>query len=132
MELYESWLFFQSEPVQTRLRKAEWVIQGVNEELDAELAMQVAADLYGVPVHEIRGKSRKPLIVLARKMAIRLMIDFTKFSLDKIGKMMGGRDHSTISFNRDSLKDWMDTDEVIRTDYLKLKKIFINKKEAIK
>lgn len=51
---------------------------------------------FNIPMTEIRGRSRSVPIVLARHVAIwRLRYELPHLSLPQIGKMMGGRDHTT-------------------------------------
>ncbi len=45
---------------------------------------------------ELRGAGRKAATVRARQMAILLTREMTDLSLPDIGRLFGGRDHSTI------------------------------------
>lgn len=56
----------------------------------------VTADLHGITPEQLRGRSRSAKSVRARQMAILLTRETTSLSLPEIGRLFGGRDHSTI------------------------------------
>lgn len=56
----------------------------------------VVAASYGVSVKDMGGPSRREPLVTARQIAMYLCRTLTELSLPKIGKQLGGRDHSTI------------------------------------
>ncbi|MGQ9822335.1 MAG: DnaA/Hda family protein [Thermogutta sp.] len=53
---------------------------------------------FRVPVAELKGPSRSRTIVLAREIAVYLIATVSRKSLRQIGKILGGRDHTTISY----------------------------------
>ena len=61
-----------------------------------EILARVAAD-HGFSVADLQGPSRRGPLVLARHTAMYVCRDLTDLSLPKIGKLFGGRDHSTVS-----------------------------------
>lgn len=61
----------------------------------AEIIAVVAAS-YGVSLTEMAGPSRREPLVTARQIAMYLIRTLTDLSLPKIGKQLGGRDHSTV------------------------------------
>ena len=61
-----------------------------------EEIMAVAAMSYGFSVTELQGPSRRQPLVLARQIAMYLCRDLTDLSFPKIGKIFGGRDHTTV------------------------------------
>lgn len=60
------------------------------------LLVALAARRWGVHAAEIIGPSRDTLVVTARHHAMWLMRTHTGLSLPKIGRLIGGRDHSTV------------------------------------
>ncbi len=60
-----------------------------------EIVAAVARET-GVSVERIVGRERSRAAVNARWMAIAMVADATKWSTPRIGKVLGGRDHTTI------------------------------------
>ena len=56
----------------------------------------VVAASYGVSLTDMEGPSRREPLVTARQIAMYLIRTLTELSLPKIGKQLGGRDHSTV------------------------------------
>ncbi len=88
-----------------------------NETLSAELAEQVLGDLigdtqprvitpqlildatskmFGLPIEEITGKSRRRPLVTARQIAMYVFRELTDLSFPAIAREFGGRDHTTV------------------------------------
>ena len=56
---------------------------------------------------DILGKGKKADLVKARQICAYLMCEMLSLPLISIGKVMGGRDHSTIIYARDKIADLM-------------------------
>ena len=61
-----------------------------------EEIMALVAMSYGFSIREMKGPSRRQPLVLARQIAMYLCRHLTDLSLPKIGKLFGGRDHTTV------------------------------------
>lgn len=57
------------------------------------------SDAYSMRPAEIASKSRKAHIVEARQHAVYLIAKHTKLSFPQIGRLLGGRDHTTILYS---------------------------------
>lgn len=57
---------------------------------------KMVAEAFGVSVEEINGTSRAKAIVLARQVAMLLVREVLGASLPEIGRVFGGKDHSTV------------------------------------
>jgi chromosomal replication initiator protein len=83
-----------------------------------DLAISVAAEYFDVTADEIRSASRSRPLVTARQMAMYLCRELTDLSLPKIGERFGGRDHSTVIYAtnkvREQLKESQSTYEQVR------------------
>ena len=67
------------------------------------------AKYYGLDVSMLKGKMKKKNIAEARAVAIYLCRLLTQESLERIGLEIGGRDHSTVIYNYDKIKDELQT-----------------------
>ena len=93
---------------------AEEVLQHyVNPEPDRmapERILSVVAERYGVRIEAICGQRRTQTIALPRQVAMYLMRQLTDLSLVEIGRLMGGRDHTTVSYACDKVATLMTND----------------------
>jgi chromosomal replication initiator protein len=66
---------------------------------------------------DVISNKRYREFVVARMIIIDLLLNQESFiyTLKSIGKILGGRDHTTIIHNRQVLRDWVETDEGMRT-----------------
>lgn len=59
----------------------------------------IAARHFGIPQKQLKSGSRRQSIVTARAVAIYLARELAGASYDQIGRVLGGRDHTTIMHN---------------------------------
>ena len=71
--------------------------------------------VYDVTEHQVLGKSRKREIVEARHMAMYLIRKHCRYSLIKIGMLIGNRDHSTVIHANANIDGLLDVDKSVRT-----------------
>jgi chromosomal replication initiator protein len=66
---------------------------------------------------KVLSKSREYKMVMTRFVIIDCLLNQQsfKYTLKEIGQMLGGRDHTTVIHSRDALRDWVNTDETMRT-----------------
>ena len=76
---------------------------------------------YGITVSDLVSNSRKQHLVRARQMAVYLCHNLTALSLSKIGHNFGNRDHSTVLYSCEKLKELMKTNEEIKNDFENIK-----------
>jgi chromosomal replication initiator protein len=73
----------------------------------SDLIISVAAEYFDVTREEICSPSRSRPLVNARQMAMYLCRELTDLSLPKIGERFGGRDHSTVVFAVNKVRQHM-------------------------
>jgi len=73
---------------------------------------------YGVPVEDIDGDRRFGHIILARQMVWRLAREYTDLSTPSIGRLSGGRDHTTVCAGTLSLAKKLEREPRYVRDYL--------------
>ena len=61
-----------------------------------DLILDKTAEMFGFPVEEIRGKSRRRPLVTARQIGMYVMREMTDLSYPAIAREFGGRDHTTV------------------------------------
>ncbi|MBO7150465.1 MAG: chromosomal replication initiator protein DnaA, partial [Clostridia bacterium] len=71
----------------------------------------VVSKKYDIPAEDIKGKKRNKEIAKARHVSIYLIKQFTSLPLTSIGALMGNRDHATILFSFNKIREDMKTDK---------------------
>ena len=72
------------------------------------------ARTYNVSPSEIRGKRRTAAISAARQTAIYVVREITGMSMEDIGQEFNGRDHSTIVYSMNAMKQNLENDRRLR------------------
>jgi chromosomal replication initiator protein len=88
-----------------------------------ERIAQVVADYYGVELEALKGQKRDRAIVTPRQIAMYLMRAETDVSLLRIGKELGGRDHSTVLHACDKIDRETQQNEELRRELAAVKEM---------
>ena len=64
--------------------------------ITSDLILSATADMFGFPIDELIGKSRRRPLVTARQIAMYVMRELTDLSYPAIARVFGGRDHTTV------------------------------------
>ena len=83
----------------------DFIRRGGGNSIDAPLIIKTAADYYKTTVEALKGKRRTAAVVLPRQVAMYLCRTLTDKPLADIGRFFGGRDHSTVLYACDKVKD---------------------------
>ena len=103
------------------LEKAKVILKDIinpdeEKKLTPDAIIKVVADHFGIRVEDIKSKKQTNEIVLPRQISmyfIRLLNDHT---LEEVGRILGGRDHTTVSYSCEKIiKKMMDNEEFRQT-----------------
>ena len=112
--------------VDVDLELAKKVLKNIVKEIDSEVGIdyiqKTVSDYFRVNQDDLKAKTRKKEIVIARQVAMYFSKDYTNHSLKSIGYHFGGRDHSTVIHALQSVNDMIDTDSKFRYSVDELKK----------
>ena len=75
-----------------------------------EKIIEYIAKYYGVPVEDILSNKRNSNVALARQVASYVLIEITGQTLDAVGQALGGKNHSTIHYSVNLVKQKMTED----------------------
>jgi chromosomal replication initiator protein len=75
--------------------------------ITAQLILDETAKMFGFTMDELCGKSRRRPLVTARQISMYVMRELTDFSYPKIAEAFGGRDHTTVMYAVDKIKQQM-------------------------
>lgn len=81
-----------------------------------ETIKEETAKAFNVTVKDIDSTKRQQSIALARQIAMYLTRELTDYSLPKIGKEFGGRDHSTVLHSYRKIEEMLKTDKLLKKD----------------
>ena len=74
-------------------------------EITPQLIVEVVAESYGITVDQMISKNKSKNITEPRQIAMYLCRELTSNPLESIGKLLGGRDHSTIIHGANKVAD---------------------------
>ena len=88
--------------------------QGGANRVSPRRILKLTADFFGVTVRDIKGKSRQSKIALARHVTVYLCRNELNMSYVAIGRLLGGRDHSTIIHSVEKVDKMFKTNDLVR------------------
>ena len=98
------------------------IVQDIDSEVDVDFIQKTVSDYFSISLDDMKDKTRKREIVIARQVAMYLSKEYTGHSLKSIGYHFGGRDHSTVIHAVQAVNDMMDTDSKMKNAIEELKK----------
>jgi chromosomal replication initiator protein len=69
--------------------------------------LEATAEMYGFTVEDLKGKSRRRPLVIARQVAMYVTRELTDLSYPAIAREFGGRDHTTVMHACDKISALM-------------------------
>jgi chromosomal replication initiator protein len=89
--------------------------------VELDTVLKEVSVFYSTPIDELRGPSRRKAIAYARQVAMYLAREETDASLMQIGEALGGRDHSTVLYGYEKMKETVEGDEQLRRELLAIR-----------
>lgn len=87
------------------------IVQNIEAEVGIDYIMKFVSEFFSVAIDQMKDKTRKREIVVARQVSMYLAKEYTNMSLKSIGSHFGGRDHSTVIHAIQSINNLMETDK---------------------
>ena len=94
----------------------------INKEVTPEVIQKTVAEYYDLDVDKLASPTRRRHVVLARQISMFLVKEYTDKSLKSIGRLFGGRDHTTVLYSIRTVKDLIETNEEIKKDLADLER----------
>ncbi len=98
------------------------IVHDIESEVGIDYIQKTVGEYFQISVDQLKDKTRKKEIVIARQVAMYLCKEYTNHSLKSIGYHFGGRDHSTVIHAVQSVSDMMDIDRKFSESIDELKK----------
>ena len=114
------------------MRLAERVIKRAvkidDHPLTVDDILDTVCNHYNVSASAISSKSRKREFVVARQVSMYLAQKYTKMPAGRIGKLVGGRDHSTVIHSCTQVENRLKTDHIFSDELISIENSFKLKK----
>ncbi|HIT62637.1 MAG TPA: chromosomal replication initiator protein DnaA [Candidatus Caccovivens faecavium] len=86
----------------------------IKNDLNPDKIISTVCDYFNIGYQDIIGKKKNKEVVEPRMIAIYLISELLNLPLVNIGKIFGGRDHTTIMHSRDKITDELKTNKKIQ------------------
>ena len=86
----------------------------IKNDLNVDKIISTVCDYFNIGYQDIIGKKKKKEVVEPRMIAIYLISELLNLPLVNIGKIFGGRDHTTIMHSRDKITEELKTNKKIQ------------------
>ena len=83
--------------------------------------LDAVAQVTGIPVDALTSKRRERQVAYARHLAMYLLRDLAHQSYAQIGRLLGGRDHTTVLHGYRRIAGLLETDADVRRDIMELR-----------
>lgn len=83
-------------------------------EITPQLIIEVVSEHFQISIDQMISKNRSSQIARPRQIAMYLCKNMTDTSLDSIGSLLGGRDHSTIIHGINKIDEEYESNETTR------------------
>ena len=91
-----------------------FISPNISREITPQLIIEVVAEHFNITVDQMASKNRSSSVVRPRQIAMYLCNTMTSSSLQAIGLLLGGRDHSTIIHGANKIEEEIDKEEATR------------------
>lgn len=87
------------------------IVSQEQKRVDIPLIQQTVAEYFHINPEDLKAKKRTKEIVVPRQLAMYLCRELTDSSLPKIGEEFGGRDHTTVLYACERIREYMANDD---------------------
>jgi chromosomal replication initiator protein len=98
--------------------------------VNPQAVLEVVCKYYDLEPTLLAGKKRDRDIALPRQIAMYLLREETDSSLNEIGRILGGRDHSTVLHGWEKISGDINSDLALRREIMELKEILYARRYA--
>lgn len=81
-----------------------------NLKLDPKAVLEIVCDYFNLNQKDLIGAKRQKELVLPRHITMFILSEHLNMTVEKIGQILGKRDHTTVMHGRDKIKGLMNTD----------------------
>ena len=89
--------------------------------IDPDQVVDAVANTFGVSIERLKGPDRSREVSLPRQVAMYLLRQDINISLPQIGKVFGGRDHTTVMHACSKVSDLIEQDDRLRRQIIRIR-----------
>lgn len=104
-------------------------IKDQNQNINIDDILKIVSKELNVKIEDIKSNSKKPTIVKARRITIALSNEFITNSMSTLARVLGFRDHTSISHNLKTIEKMLKIDEDFKIIVNDLKTKILNSKQ---
>lgn len=93
---------------------------------DPKQVLLTICDYFNLSLKDLIGPKRQKELVLPRHIAMYLLSEELSLTVEKVGSMLGGRDHTTVMHGRDKMKKLATTDREVQRILIEVKQKIIS------
>lgn len=91
-----------------------------NKKITVENIKKVVSNYFNVSIEDLSSKQRTKLVAYPRQIAMYLMRNLTDYSTKEIGAVFGNRDHTTVLYACEKIKDDANKNHILKNDIEKI------------
>ena len=95
-------------------------------QLDPKKVLISICGYFNLNLKDLSGPRRQKELVLPRHIAMYLLTEELNLTVEKVGGLLGGRDHTTVMHGRDRIKTLANTDREVQKTLIELKQRLIS------
>jgi chromosomal replication initiator protein len=92
--------------------------------------LDAVASAFGITRERILSRDRTQEVALPRQVAMYLLREEANVSLPQIGEALGGRDHTTVMYACDKVRDLIERDDHLRRRVLQIREQLFGRRLA--
>ena len=89
--------------------------------LDSKKVISVVCDYFNLNLKDLTGPKRQKELILPRHMLMYILSEEMGQTVEKIGQLLGGRDHTTVMHGRDKIKKLSTTNREVQKLLIEIK-----------
>ncbi len=97
-----------------------------SEKLDYKKVISTINDYFNIKMADLTGPRRKRELVIPRQLAMYILYEECKLPYERIGQVLGGRDHTTILHGVEKIKEAVIRDREIQRLLIELKQTMVD------
>ena len=86
---------------------------GAQETRTPEAIIRATCSYFSITEADLLGKNKRQELVRARQICTYLMCEMLSLPLVNVGKLMGGKDHTTVIYSRDKIADLLRVNDAV-------------------
>lgn len=101
-------LYLDQKPIEEKLK------------VDHRQVLNIICSYFDLKISDLTGPKRNKELVLPRHIAMHILSDKLNLTVERIGQLLGGRDHTTVMHGRDKIKRLINTDREVQRIFIEV------------